>query len=234
MKDNKGVTLVSLVIMIIVLLIISSIAIYSGKNTIEYVHFTDAKSQMEIMNSEVNLLYQEYSNGNEDILSYGLSIDNCNQEILRKTFEGANIEASKQSDYRYLTESLIKDTLNLDGIEYEYLVDIKSRDVILFDGITYDEKTYYTLKDFAIENVEYEKSIARIGTKYYSTLQLAIDDVATDNVETTVILIEDTSENITVKQNQNIVLELGYNKFTGNVTNNGGKIIDSSSKEEIK
>ena len=54
MKNNKGITLVALVITIIVLIIISSIAIYSGTDTVRYTKFNKAKVEMEFMQATVN------------------------------------------------------------------------------------------------------------------------------------------------------------------------------------
>ncbi len=85
---------------------------------------------------------------------------------------------------------------------------------------------------------------ARIGSTYYDTLQLAIDDVTTNNVETTVELLDDTSEIITVAQNKNIVLDLKNNVLSNSgvnpvITNNGviaiinGKITSNTSQGAI-
>ena len=46
--------------------------------------------------------------------------------------------------------------------------------------------------------------VARIGSTYYPTLQSAIAAVPTDNTETTVELLANVSENLTVAQNKNI------------------------------
>lgn len=48
---------------------------------------------------------------------------------------------------------------------------------------------------------------AKIGNKYYKTLQLAIDDVTTSN-PTTIVLLKDVSEIITVSEGQNITFNL--------------------------
>ena len=70
--------------------------------------------------------------------------------------------------------------------------------------------------------------IARIGSNYYNTLQDAINAVPTNNVETTVELLANTSEALTVNQNKNIVFDLKNNiisnKGTANVIVNNGSI----------
>ena len=58
MKNNKGITLVSLVITIIVLLILASVFIYSGVNTVRYTKFNKVKSEISIIQTNVNSWYQ--------------------------------------------------------------------------------------------------------------------------------------------------------------------------------
>lgn len=49
---------------------------------------------------------------------------------------------------------------------------------------------------------------AKIGETYYETLQSAINAVPTNNTETTIKLLRNVSENITISKNKNIVLNL--------------------------
>ena len=60
---------------------------------------------------------------------------------------------------------------------------------------------------------------ARIGNTYYDTLQLAVNAVPTNKTETTVILLKDVSETITVANNKNVVFDL-QNKTLSNNGNN--------------
>ena len=69
-------------------------------------------------------------------------------------------------------------------------------------------------------------SVAKIGNKYYSTLQSAIDEVPDDKTETTIVLINNTSEAVTIGKNKNIVLNLNDRTLSNNgntnvIINNG-------------
>lgn len=70
--------------------------------------------------------------------------------------------------------------------------------------------------------------IARIGDTSYSTLQEAIEAVPKNNDSTTVTLLHDTSESLTIASGQNIVLDLQdyviSNLGTSNVINNNGTL----------
>ena len=59
-KHVRGITLVSLIITIIVMIILSSIAVYSGKEVLESSKFTKFTTEMKIMQTQVNQLYDEY------------------------------------------------------------------------------------------------------------------------------------------------------------------------------
>ena len=92
--------------------------------------------------------------------------------------------------------------------------------------------------DYTFVIVEY---IARIGSNRYDTLNNAIAAVPKNNVETTVMLLQNTSEVVTVAQNQNVRLDLQNNTISnkGNspvITNNGrvtmtNGIITSNAKQ---
>lgn len=154
MKNNKGITLASLAIMIIILLILSSVAIYTGSTTIRYAKYNKAKSEMELMQTNVNSWYQEYKNGNTEVLNYGVptSDSTCDQTALSKTVAGANI--TDISIYKFFSENYIKNDLGIDGISFDFLINIENRKVILFNGIEYNKEMYYTIEDFGISNVE--------------------------------------------------------------------------------
>lgn len=60
MKDNKGVTLTVLLVVVIILLILTSMATFTGKNSIEIVRIQNYKAQMQVIQNEVDEIYEEY------------------------------------------------------------------------------------------------------------------------------------------------------------------------------
>ncbi len=84
------------------------------------------------------------------------------------------------------------------------------------------------------------QGVAEINGTYYDTLQDAIDAVPANNTETVIRLIKDTTEDISIKKNQNIDFYLQNHTITNKtdgavITNNGtikisnGTIISSAS-----
>ena len=58
LKNSKGITLVALITTIIVLLILASVATTTGKNVLEKSHLTAFTTELKIMQTHVNQLYQ--------------------------------------------------------------------------------------------------------------------------------------------------------------------------------
>ena len=78
--------------------------------------------------------------------------------------------------------------------------------------------------------------IAELNGTQYGTLQEAINKVGTDNTETTIKLLRNTTEAITIKKNQNIVLDAQNYKISSNgnkpvITNNGTLALSSGTIE---
>ena len=72
------------------------------------------------------------------------------------------------------------------------------------------------LVDFEFYEITY---VARIGSNYYQTLQAAVNAVPTNHTETTIMLLKNTSERVTINPGKNVVLD-----FQGLVISNSGNI----------
>ena len=162
-KENKAITLLTLTITIIIIIILSSIAIYSGKDVIQSSKFTAFSTEMKIMQTHVNNLYDQYINGNEEtvnkILNMGESISGNTQAIL--SLDGADIPEEERDKYRLFTNEIITNELGIEGIkENEFLVNIKDRKIVSYKGFEYNNNIYYTLEQLTngLYNVEYVKN----------------------------------------------------------------------------
>ena len=179
MKNNKGITLASLVITIIILLILASVFVYSGVNTVRYTKYNKAKSEISIVQTNVNSWYQElknventdeykalqtddekqqYKNNFLNDKGYGVTTDDpaCSQKKLDDTLQGLNdkgIEIENFDNYRFLSSKFLENKLGLNA-SYDFLVNIEERYVVLFGGIQYNGKWYYTMEDFGLTNIK--------------------------------------------------------------------------------
>lgn len=62
MKNNKGITLVALVITVVLLIIFTSAAIYTSINSYSIIDIQKYKSQMQVIQNAVDEFYEEYQN----------------------------------------------------------------------------------------------------------------------------------------------------------------------------
>ena len=65
LKQNKGITMISLVVTVIVLMILASITTYSGISTAKESRYYNAVHQMKVMQSEVNSWYENQKDGDK-------------------------------------------------------------------------------------------------------------------------------------------------------------------------
>lgn len=175
MKKNKGITLVSLVITIIVLLILASIATYSGLNVISSSKLTTFTTELKIMQTEINELYQEDSEK-----EYGVEITGEFQTQADKVFtelkDDTETGITSQEGYRYWDKTLIKE-LGIEGVEQDFFINLQKRSVVSYEGFKIDGKTYYTLSQVpnGLYNVKYKEPTADRPTFEVSAEYIDID-----------------------------------------------------------
>ena len=150
--EVKGITLISLIVTIVVLLILASIATYSGVGIIRQSKLNRFTTEMKVMQTEVNDLYDRYSNG-KDVLNLGKELDGQADKVF--TSEASGI--TDKTGYRYYDQETIQ-RLGIDGVEEEFFVNVEKRSVVSYLGFEYEGTTYYTLDQLpnGLYNVEYE------------------------------------------------------------------------------
>ena len=157
-KSEKGITLIALIITIIVLIILASITTYSGISSIKSSKFLEFRSELEMMQTQVDYLNEEYTRLGKD-LTYSAEE--------QESFDGAGV--TDKTNYRYYDKASVDD-LGLTGVQYEFLVSVKDRKVIAIGGLEYEGTKYYTLDqirespevgnlergDVTVDSVDYE------------------------------------------------------------------------------
>ncbi|MBR3255784.1 MAG: hypothetical protein IKF97_06225 [Clostridia bacterium] len=172
--NNKGITLVALIITIIVLLILTSVATYSGIEAIENSKYTKFKSELKIMQTYINNWYEECKPSNENetfaeniaakftnIAGKGVNAKVATNDTQAETTLN-NAGIVNNHDHYYLLQKEQKEALGVDndGVTQDVLVSIIDRKVVSYLGMKYKDKMYYTLEDLdEFYNVEYNSSI---------------------------------------------------------------------------
>lgn len=120
-KKENGITLMSLVITIVILLILASIATYSGIEVIKSSKLTKFTTEMKIMQTQVNELYQKMQDGDTTIKELGKIISEIgNQTQVDDVFEEVGITEDERGQYRYFDKDTIE-KLNIEGVSGTFL-----------------------------------------------------------------------------------------------------------------
>ena len=159
---SKGVTLIALIITIIVLVILASIATYSGIGVINSSKLTAFTTEMKIMQTQVNNLYEQWKSGEVDKDTIGLDltssteVQNQAEFVLIDELEYAN-NISELTGYRFFNQETIK-KLGIDAIKEEFFINIEERQVVSYLGLQYEGDVYYTLEQLpqGLYNVDYD------------------------------------------------------------------------------
>lgn len=147
-KDQKGITMIALVVTIIVLVILSTMVTHVGMSSIRNSRFEKIKNELELVQANVNLWYEKYIDYTYDEIPIGSEIPADKKDTFSNYLKEINNEyVSKDINrYRYFTVSDFKN-LQVDGIENEYIIDIKKQVAILAEEYEYEGNTYYMLDD---------------------------------------------------------------------------------------
>ena len=171
MKNEKGITLVSLVIMIIVILIISSIAIKTSTNSIDLANYTAFQTELKIMQIKANELQEK------NIINVGENLTVENQNILNKQEVSQELEKKAQASgknildikngFKLYTQNIINNALKLENITQDFLVNTKDSIVIAVTPYKYEGIDYYMSEQMedSIYNVTYKNQVSAEGFK---------------------------------------------------------------------
>ncbi len=158
MKKERGITLITLVVTITILIILASIATYSGISVVNSSKFTAFTTELKTMQAKVNSIYEE-----DKTIEMGDAITGNAEEQANKVFaelaQDQTTGITDKTGYRYWSKDLIKQ-LGIDGVEQDFFVNIQKRSVVSYEGLNYEGKTYYTLSQIpnSSYNVEYEEN----------------------------------------------------------------------------
>lgn len=141
-KDNKGITLITLIITIILMSILVSVATYSGINTYKSMQVTKFVAQMQLIQAKVDDLVE--SNETEGL---GEDTTEAQKNVLDLAYKNGEVKDYNddyKSKYRYISTENLKTQLDIDDIEDEVLINFETREVVSLNGVEYNGNTYYT------------------------------------------------------------------------------------------
>lgn len=88
-------------------------------------------------------------------------------------------------------------------------------------GVSYNPGSVMAVHSDVILYAQYAPYIARIDNVYYFSISEAVNAVNNNNVEETITMVRNTSENVSIANTKRIVLDLNSLTVTGKMINNG-------------
>ena len=192
MKSEKGITLIALVITIIILLILASIAVYNGLNSIRSSKYMVFKTEMQLLQSSID---EMYSADKDNLSTYGTDMTSSQKDIFTVT-EVNNILSQKstslselQNGFKYFSKDYIVNDLNIEGITRDYYINMSKRIIIATEPLEYEGVNYYMLEQMSdtVYNVEYDNTFSEVTFSYSTSLvngktgTIEIYDIKTDS-----------------------------------------------------
>lgn len=156
--NNNGITLISLILTILIIIILSATAVYTGSTTIQNSKLTAFAGELQIIQRKLNEIYQDESYQNVgETLQPGTDKYNTAKNL----FNGLGIAESELNNYKYFNSDTLESELDITGVKQEVLISVEKRDVISLNGLKYDGKMFHTLEQLrdvgnGTFNIEYE------------------------------------------------------------------------------
>lgn len=146
-REQKGITLTMLVITIIVLIIITSITIYTGSNLIDRTNLQNLNTNMLLIQAKVKTIGEDakFNKNDAQILGQKVSEITDNQPVLKLVDE--NIIDTPDTYYLLSQEDLNNMGLEKIKIEEGFVVSYDTQEIIYVKGFETNNSIYYKLSD---------------------------------------------------------------------------------------
>lgn len=147
MKKNRGITLITLIITVVLLTIIGGVSAYYGINTYEESKVIRFETNMKILQKKVDLVLEEGKN----YMELGLSLTDEQRQTLSNIIsqdvnnyiETTDVASSK---LRYFSSSEIQKDFDIDNINENVVINFENREVISLNGVSKNGTTHYVEK----------------------------------------------------------------------------------------
>ena len=173
MKTEKGITLVVLIITVIVMLILTTISVQIGLQSLDSTRLQGFYTQLEIVQKridDISTTNESYVDSEGNIIylkNEGRFLTNNQKIFLQNIIQSENLDVNIEN-FKYFTVGDLESILEISEIEYNLFIDFNSRVIIAENGIQIGNTTYYLLKNATyFVNQNTDKNIGIIQSLSY-------------------------------------------------------------------
>ena len=140
MKSNKGITLASLILTVIVLSIVTAVTINVGTTTYQNAEVTSYVAKMNMIQSRVNVINQKIKNGDTGYSGVGIEISQLDEETQAKI--ALSMGSASQQGFKYYNETELEQ-LGISEIKEEVLINFETREIFSVVPVEFEGVAYY-------------------------------------------------------------------------------------------
>lgn len=163
MKSEKGMTLVTTAILVVVITALVFAIVYYARMQYAKERLEDIKTDLLLVQAKVKTIQENYTleKEKEDVLKGTKLADMQDDKKIEQFLEQENIDVSEKNKKYYVLNKEDLEELDLKKVELDensyYIVEYTTNEVYYTKGFTYsDGNTYYTLTE--IENLEIDSN----------------------------------------------------------------------------
>ena len=142
MKNNKGITLIIVIMTVILLVILVGLIAVNSTDTFKNSKIVQFKTYMKAIQKKVDILVEEGNN----YLNLGAPLSNEQKTTLQAIINNNNQIVTRDvtdTGLRYFSSNDIENIFEISGVDDEIVVNFSNRDVISLNGIEKNDVMHY-------------------------------------------------------------------------------------------
>lgn len=136
MEKNKGITLITLIMTVIILLIIAGLSINYGINTYKSSKVMKFETYMKILQKKVDIMIEE----GIDYTTVGTALTNGQKDRLKAIMPAID---TSEPQLRYFSSDSIEEVFDVPEVYDEIVINFANRDVISLNGVEKNGVMHY-------------------------------------------------------------------------------------------
>jgi len=140
MKSNKGVTLMTLTLTVIVLALITALAVDISFSSYYNAQLTGYVAKMNLIQSRVNVINKKITEGETGYYAIGMDIPSLDEE---KQGQAVEALAGKSTEgFKYFNKDRLE-LLGIEGIDDDIIINLDTREIFSLVPLVYEDVVYY-------------------------------------------------------------------------------------------